>query len=624
MTEQTEEPADRFDRRDFVQAGALAGMFGVAGCLGGGGEGGSGESATASPTATASDTPESTATGTELEDSSDVKTGGKPVVGLGAEPQAFNPLVTSDADAWAIMDQMYPYPTARDPEDVTVTAPFVFNEWSFDPESLEGEVTLTEGFQWSDGEPLTAEGVAWWFNYLMEETGHRYEGNTNQIESIEATGEYELSFTLASETAAVFTPETGVFAVPILPAHIWKEVDDYTKYSPTELVGAQGFEWADSSAGNWYELKTNPDLLPDEIHPGPYVDRLRFRVFGDMTTLIQELKNGNVDVTYSSITPNRAFQLQDTDSVKVWNSKSRGYNYIAHNMRRVPFDDKTFRQSLGFVYPFNYLENQLRRGLTEPGDYVAAKVYEPWRPDSFDEPMDHGPYKTDDGQLDVAQAREFLTNADGAHDYTFGPVESSQVTGDKEIRVDGELLTEAHTNNDGEGGQGPIKLIITPPSTAPVEARAGARFVENLNEVGIPAETQPVAEGSQNSLVWAKEEFDMWSSGWIWMPKPHMYMSFWLTSSRADMESNSEDFNLNPMGYGNADDLVADVMSTFDPETQKQATKEALARVYEDQPALVTEYPNRLHASSNAFDGWVKVPGGITQNPWTYLNVHQA
>lgn len=615
MAENSKTVRGHLSRRDALRYGAIGGVAGLAGCS-------TGDDDTPTEGSDADGSPDEGTT--TMASGDDVKRGGKPVVGLGAEPQAFNPLVTSDADAWAIMDQLYPYPTARDPTDVSKTAPFVFNDWTFDPDALTGTVQLTEGFQWSDGEPLDAEGVAWWFNYLMERPGHRYASNTDQIASMEATGDYELEFELEAETSAVFVPETGVFAVPILPAHVWQEVDNYEEYSPDELLGAQGFEWSDSSPGNWYELDANPDLIPDEIHEGPFVDSLRFRVFGEMTAMIQEMKNGNVDLTYESITPNRAFQLQDSDAVKVWQSRARGYNYIAHNMRRVPFDDKPFRQSLGFIYPFDHLKNSLRRGLTEEGDYVAAGVYEPWRPDDFDEPFDHGPYKTEDGKLNVQQVREFLTNADGAHDYTFGSVESSQVTGDQEIRVDGELLTEAHTDNDGNAGQGPISIIITPPSAAPIEARAGSEFVDNLNEVGIPAETRPVSEGSQNSIVWSKEDFDMWSSGWIWMPKPHFYMGFWLMSSRADVESDSESINLNPMGYTGADDLIAAVQSTYDPDEQKQAAKEALATIYEDQPVLVTEYPNRLHASTNRFEGWVKLPGGVTQNPWTYLNVRQA
>ena len=167
-------------------------------------------------------------------------------------------------------------------------------------------------------------------------------------------------------------------------------------------------------------------------------------------------------------------------------------------------NDKQFRQSLGYIFPFNYLESTLRRGLTQVGSYAAAGAYEDWWPESHDTPIEHGPYRTEDGQLDVEQAREFLRNADSEHEYTFGPVESSQVEdagGDQEIRVNGELLTEAHTDNDGNGGQGPLGVVVSPPSTAPVEAQAVGRFVENLNKVGIPAETRATAENSQSSLI---------------------------------------------------------------------------------------------------------------------------
>lgn len=308
-------------------------------------------------------------------------------------------------------------------------------------------------------------------------------------------------------------------------------------------------------------------------------------------------------------------------------SPSRGYDYIAHNLRRVPLDDKSFRQSLGYIFPFNYLESTLRRGLSTAASYASAAAYSDWWPDDYDTPISHGPYRTDDGQLDVEQAREFLKTADGAHEFTFGSVESSQVSGvdaDQEIRVDGELLTEAHTDTDGNSGQGPLEIVVSPPSTSPVRAQAVGRFVENLNKVGIPAEVNPVAENSQNSLVWSQEDFDMWMTGWIYMPQPHFYLSFWLQSSRADLQSEEEALNLNPMGYTNADDLISAVHNTADPAEQKNAAAEALARIYEDQPALITEYPDRVHATSNAYEGFTKLPGGVSQPPWTYINIRQT
>lgn len=607
------------DRRKLLKYASVGGAAALAGCFGGGGDDG-----TASPTSSG---PQQTSGGSGIDTESDIPKGGKPVIGLSNKPRGFNPLVISDAAAWAIMDQMHPYPTARDPAKPTKTAPFVFKEWSFDPNSLTGTAKLNEGFTWSDGKSLTAEDVVFTYNYLMNHSGHRYESNSGQVKDIATTGEYELEFTLKNKVAAVFTPETGVFAVPILPPQVWEGVDDYQKFDPVkangELLGAQGWSWKDSKEGTWYELSAQRDNIPDSIHPGPYVDSLRFLVFGDMTSLINSLKNGEVDLTYESITPNRAFQLQDAKPAKVWSARCRGYNYIAHNMRRVPLDDKPFRQSLGFVYPFNYVKSTLRKGLTETGDYAAAKVYDSWRPNDFSTPSEHGPYKTEDGKLDVQKARSFLENASGEHDYTFGPVKSSQVTGDKEIRVNGKPLTKAHTNNDGKTGQGPLKVVVSPPSVEPVRSRAVSKFVENLNKVGIPAETNPTAENTQTSLVWGQENFDMWASGWIWMPKPHFYLSFWLTSAKADLKSDKDATHLNPMGYTGADELINTVQTTYTPKEQKAAAREALATIYEDAPVLITEYPNRLHATSNTYDGWVKVPGGISQNPWTYLNVHK-
>ncbi|USZ70139.1 ABC transporter substrate-binding protein (plasmid) [Halorussus salilacus] len=602
------------ERRDLLKYLGAGGLVGLAGCTSS--ESGGDEQ----DTTTESSTTESSSTDTE-DDSGEASRDGMPVVGIGNEPRGFNPLTISDSSAWAIMDQLYVYPTVRDPDDPNETVGFAFSDWEFDPDSLTGSATIREGMTWTDGEDFTADDVAFTFEYLMENEGHRFEANVGNFEEITATDTHEIEFTLQDEVAAVFTPDTGAFAVPILPEHVWSEVDDYTEYAPDSIVGAGGFEWEDASEGNWYELSARPDALPDEIHEGPYVDGLRFRVFGETTALINSLKNGEADLTYDSITPNRAFQLQDSDDVTVWDAPSRGYNYIALNMRRVPFDDRAFRQSLGFVYPYDYLVNNLRKGLSTPGDYAAANVYDPWRPDDFETPFEHGPHQTEDGKLDVERVRSFLENADGEHDYTFDSVESSEVTGDKEIRVDGELLTEAHTDNDGESGQGPLKMMLTPPSASPVVARACARFVENLNEVGIPAEQEPVAENSQTSRVQGNEDFDMWESQWIYMPKPHMYLGFWLHSSRADLESETEDVHLNPMGYTGADDLITEVQSTYDPEEQQAATREALATIYQDAPALITEYPNRLHATTNTYDGWVKMPGGISQNPWSYLNV---
>lgn len=593
----------------------VAGIAGFAGCLGndegddgdgsGGGDGGD---------------------GTDGGDGSDgdgsANTGGKPVIGLAAEPKAFNPLVNSQAEMFAILDQFYQNPTVRDLETPSETTGWMFQDYSFDPDSLNGTFSVSEELTWSDGTDFTAEDVAWTFgNYLQNNEGHRYEADVAPIKDIGTTGDYEGEFTLSRSAAAIFVERVGVFSVPVLPKHIWSEVDDYTKFSPTELVGSGGYKWGDADPGNWYEIEARDDF---PLHDGPFVDALRFRVYGSANAMMQGLQNGEIDMPYRSITPDQAAQIAGQNDIKIWESPSEGYNYVAFNMRRVPFDDKPFRQAMSYIYPYDYLVNDLRRGKATKGDYVAAEAWETGRPESFDEPFDHGPYQTDSGKTDYEQAREHLENAEGKHDYSFGSVESSQVTGDVELRINGQTLPEAHTDNDGNTGNGALDMVMTPPSEAPVAAKATARFVENLNEIGIPAEKRPVDSNTQDSVIWQEEDFDMWESGWIWMIPPDFSMDFWLLGSNADMDSSSSDIHLNPMGYEGANEAIQKSVETFETDAQIEATKEALATIYEDHPVLVTEYPDRINATSGDYTGFVKFPGGIAQNVYTYLNIQPS
>ena len=216
----------RFNRRQLLQYTGAGGLALVAGCTGesGGGNGDGSEDGSGSDSGTDNNV-----------GGSDIPRGGKPIVGLSNVPRGFNPLVISDAAAFAIIDRFYPQATARDPEDPANIVGYVFEEFSFDSETLEGTATVREGFSWSDGESFNAEDVAWSFNYLMENEGHRYQQNVANFESFEATGEYDIEITLSSETAAIFTPDTGMFAVPILPRQTWEGVDDYEQFDPFDV-----------------------------------------------------------------------------------------------------------------------------------------------------------------------------------------------------------------------------------------------------------------------------------------------------------------------------------------------------------------------------------------------------
>lgn len=78
---------------------------------------------------------------------------------------------------------------ARIAEDKTSVEPWLAEDISIDADALTMVVTLREGISFSDGTPFNAEAVIKNWNYYIENGSNRF----NNVESFEATGEYEVT-----------------------------------------------------------------------------------------------------------------------------------------------------------------------------------------------------------------------------------------------------------------------------------------------------------------------------------------------------------------------------------------------------------------------------------------------
>lgn len=144
---------------------------------------------------------------------------------------------------------------------------FFYNKTSdVEPEALLGEsfeynedgteitVTIKEGVTWSDGEPFTAEDVAFTFGY---------EGNTNQyFVSAEATDE---STVVLTYNAPQFTNEFGILgATWMLPEHVWSEVDDFTTFTNDDPIGTGPYV-VDSVTDASYTVVANENFRDEGV-----------------------------------------------------------------------------------------------------------------------------------------------------------------------------------------------------------------------------------------------------------------------------------------------------------------------------------------------------------------------
>ena len=106
------------------------------------------------------------------------------------------------------------------------------------------DATIREGMTFHDGNPVTAEDVAFTFNYMKEHKAAYYNATLGQLESATATGPNTVRFKLANPFAP-FTTQT-LAMVPIVPKHIWEGVEDPTTFENVPAVGSGTYRF-----GHW-------------------------------------------------------------------------------------------------------------------------------------------------------------------------------------------------------------------------------------------------------------------------------------------------------------------------------------------------------------------------------------
>jgi peptide/nickel transport system substrate-binding protein len=152
---------------------------------------------------------------------------------------------------------------------------------------------LRDGLTWHDGRPVTAEDVAFSFRYFAEKEDQLSPQvivqPVPQIADVRARDRLTVEFQLDSPVAT-FLQFGGAGAVPIVPRHIWSQIDDPGRESdPEVLIGSGPYRLESYSAGEGSYLYTAVD---DYFLGRPVVRRIENRPVGDE---LQALQAGTID-----------------------------------------------------------------------------------------------------------------------------------------------------------------------------------------------------------------------------------------------------------------------------------------------------------------------------------------
>ena len=164
---------------------------------------------------------------------------------------------------------------------------YLAESYTVSDDNLTYTFKLRDGVQWNDGQPFTAEDVAFTFAYMAE---HPYGWvSTQKVKEARAVDTLTVEIEL-NEVYVAFIADIAS-NVPILPKHVYEKVEDPTTFTEPEAfvgTGPMMLESYSSETGVYTYVK-NPNYFFGEVQ----VDRLIIAPFDDPKTA---LLSGDSDV----------------------------------------------------------------------------------------------------------------------------------------------------------------------------------------------------------------------------------------------------------------------------------------------------------------------------------------
>ncbi|OGO14565.1 MAG: hypothetical protein A2029_10520 [Chloroflexi bacterium RBG_19FT_COMBO_47_9] len=289
-------------------------------------------------------------------------------IGLARDFDSINPMAASNPEDIQFLSLIYDMVGRVDPEGKPV--PWIAK--SIDAISAsEYEVTVREGLTWHDGVPLTAEDVAFTFNYAKANSAVYFASGLAILDKAEVVAPDKVKFTLTSP----FVPfiSNVLCAVFILPKHIWENISNPLEIPNEQPIGSGPWKFDYMRTMEESKLVRNPDHFEPALAEG-----VLHVVYGSVDGMLGALEAGDIDTVGEILTIAQVDQLQGLPHIQIEKVTEFGMEAFYCNTRLEPFNDKVFRNALALSQPTPDIIKVVLRGAGDPGGSIIAPSLKFW------------------------------------------------------------------------------------------------------------------------------------------------------------------------------------------------------------------------------------------------------
>jgi peptide/nickel transport system substrate-binding protein len=468
------------------------------------------------------------------------------------------------------------------------TIPGLAESWEGTDDGLTWTYTLREGLTWSDGEPLTADDIAYTINRSRDEEWYNHSATT---QNLEATALDERTVEIAT---SVPDPKLPTMDVYIVPKHIYESLsaEELASYDGLDGVASGQYSLQEWRSGQDWTMVKNPSWYGRDNG----IDRLVFRVFSNADAMVAAIQRGEIDFAHDI--PAGSFeQLGAEDDIETVAGQQGSFTELALNGMaggigdgHPALQDIAVRHAIYHAVNREGLFQRVNLGLGAVGTTISPSADPSWIPDLGDENFTYDP--------DLAN----------------------------------EMLDEAgYLDTDGDGvrempdGSRPLEFRYAERSEGVSSAAIREFMIGFLDQIGIALVVE-VMDDAQLYDIQVRGEYDMFEWGWTPFVDPDPQLSYFTCAevTTDPDEPGNNDANWCDERY---DELYEQQKVELDPERRREIVAEMLRLFNTEGTYLVLTFDPDLQAyRTDRFEGWLQQPAEVgpvlfTNSSPTYANL---
>jgi peptide/nickel transport system substrate-binding protein len=447
-----------------------------------------------------------------------------------------------------------------------VPQPWLAESLDIADDDLTYTLTLREGISWHDGEPLTADDVAFSIGYFQTHILGRFTTSSNKVADVTVQGPRTVVLTLAAPDATFV--QTALADLPMLPQHVWQDVDEPRQMA--ESMGSGPYMVEEYRSDQFYRLVANPNYWG----PQPTFDTIIAPIIRDETATFQALIAGDIDVAVRAVPAGLVETFAGRNDIELAQGPGFASTILIMDVTEGALADAEVRRIIAGSIDYGRLIDTLLLGYGTAGTPGFLHPASPFA----------NPATAEYTHVTPAEAQERLEAAG----YTRG--------------ADGVFVSE---------GGDRLEFTFLAPSNNPTRLRAAELIGQDLNAAGIRVTVRAIENEALVQRAWP--DFDV-SRGRDYQ----LSMFGWSAPVNAQanlrglLHGDTTKGTLNLSGYSDpeTDRLTDEASVTTDPDERRALLHAVQERLAEDLPLVTLFYQDGIYAyRPAAFDGWTYMAG---------------